>query len=286
MEYIVNLCCICVVLCLSLHISVIDATIPEYFLDEHCSQTLSLNYGSVEALRLRLTKTLTYPDGMRCAMRIQAPEGKKLVVRIEKIDIMGTQDSSCQDGDFLQVFDGPSESAISHPDLPSNLCSKPDVGHFSTSGRYLVLRFISNTDLLTGSGVKLTITAYSETPCASDEFRCKTSAHCIKSSLRCNEHPSCPDGTDEIMPDCLSTAAIAGIIVGCVLVFASVVIAIVVLCVMRERRKRARIIKVRQLLQTFRLENKMSNGYLSNNTSRNGSTNSIAWIDKSNGYFE
>lgn len=52
---------------------------------------------------------------MRCAMRIQAPEGKKLVVRIENIDIMGTQDSMCQDGDFLQIFDGPSESSISHP---------------------------------------------------------------------------------------------------------------------------------------------------------------------------
>ena len=54
-------------------------------------------------------------DGMRCAMRIQAPEGKRLVIHIENLDIDGRQEALCQGGDYVQFFDGPSESSIIHP---------------------------------------------------------------------------------------------------------------------------------------------------------------------------
>lgn len=74
-----------------------------------------MNHGSVEAVKLRLTKDSKYPDGMRCAMRIQAPEGKRLLIRIENLDIEGTQESLCQGGDYMQFFDGPTESSIIHP---------------------------------------------------------------------------------------------------------------------------------------------------------------------------
>ena len=40
-------------------------------MSEHCSQTLALNAGSLQAVRLRLSNAPTYPDGMQCAMRIQ-----------------------------------------------------------------------------------------------------------------------------------------------------------------------------------------------------------------------
>ena len=122
-------------------------------------------------------------------------------------------------------------------------------------------------------------------PCTQDEFQCKSSSHCIRRSLQCDQHPSCPDGTDESMPDCLSTGAVVGISVACVVVVVAVVVSVIVVCIVRERRKRARIIKVRQLLQTFRLEHKMSNGHLST-SSNNGSTNSMKWLDKSTGYSD
>ena len=87
------------------------------------------------------------------------------------------------------------------------------------------------------------------------------------------------------MPECLSPAAIAGIAIGGVLFLAAIVILIIVACVLYERRKRARIIKVRKLLQTFRLENKVSVGHLSNSTN---STNSMRWLDRTDSrtFFE
>lgn len=122
-------------------------------------------------------------------------------------------------------------------------------------------------------------------PCSQDEFRCMSTSHCIKRSLRCDKLASCPDSTDERMPDCLSAGAIAGISVACVVIVAAIVISVVVCCIVRARKKRARIIKVRQLLQTFRLENKLSNGHLTA-TSSNGTSNSMTWLDKSAGYFD
>lgn len=89
-------------------------------MDEHCSQTLALNFGTIEAVSLKLTKMTKYPSGIRCAMRIQAPEGKQLILRIEMLDIQGSQASSCQDGDYLQTFDGPTESSITHQGLNLN----------------------------------------------------------------------------------------------------------------------------------------------------------------------
>lgn len=120
-------------------------------------------------------------------------------------------------------------------------------------------------------------------PCSKDEFRCISTFHCIQSSLHCDQQPSCPDGTDERMPDCLSTAVIVGISVACVVLLVAVVIAIAVCYIVRKRRKRARIIKVRQLLQTFRLENKPRSGHLAT-VSCSGSTNSMSWLDKPAGY--
>ncbi|XP_060557777.1 uncharacterized protein LOC132718166 [Ruditapes philippinarum] len=219
------------------------SAIPEYFVEEHCSQTLALNHGNAESVRLRLTKSSKYLDGMRCAMRIQAPEGKRLVIHIENLDIDGKQEVLCQGGDYIQFFDGPSESSIIHPDLPATVCTKPKKKYILTSGRFFVMRFVSNTDLISGSGMKLVITAFSDAPCTQDEFQCKSSSHCIRRSLQCDQHPSCPDGTDESMPECLSTGAIVGISVACVAVVVAVVVTIVVVCIVRERRKRARIIK-------------------------------------------
>lgn len=89
-------------------------------MDEHCSQTLALNFGTIESVRLKLTQATKYPDGIRCAMRIQAPEGKQLIMRIEMLDIQGSQASLCQDGDYLQVFDGPTESSMTHQGLISD----------------------------------------------------------------------------------------------------------------------------------------------------------------------
>ncbi|KAH3775820.1 hypothetical protein DPMN_177227 [Dreissena polymorpha] len=80
-------------------------------MDEHCSQTLALNQGSVETVRLRLTKAPNYPDAMFCAMRVQAPEGKKLLLRFREFNVQGSQDALCQDGDYLQLFDGPTEES-------------------------------------------------------------------------------------------------------------------------------------------------------------------------------
>lgn len=90
-------------------------------MDEHCSQTLALNHGSVESVRLSLTKQPQYPDNMKCAMRIQAPEGKRLLVRFEMFNVQGSQTTMCQNGDNLQIFDGPTESSMTHQGLFSKI---------------------------------------------------------------------------------------------------------------------------------------------------------------------
>lgn len=127
-------------------------------------------------------------------------------------------------------------------------------------------------------------------PCAHNEYRCVGTGHCIQKSLQCNGVNNCPDDSDEAMPQCLSAGAIAGIAIGVVLFIVAVVVIIIAVCVAYERRKRARIIKVRQLLQTFRLENKLSNGHLSNVSSTNStkSTNSMRWLEQkdSNSFFQ
>ena len=81
-------------------------SIPDY-VEDHCSQTLALDFGSVEAVKLKLTKALSYPDGMQCTMRVQAPPGKKLHMGIQRFDVKGLPDLMCQSGDYVQFIDGP-----------------------------------------------------------------------------------------------------------------------------------------------------------------------------------
>uniref|UniRef100_A0A0N5AAP5 Ig-like domain-containing protein n=1 Tax=Syphacia muris TaxID=451379 RepID=A0A0N5AAP5_9BILA len=38
---------------------------------------------------------------------------------------------------------------------------------------------------------------FSDTTCREDEFKCETSALCLKKDARCNGHEECPDGSDE-----------------------------------------------------------------------------------------
>ena len=87
---------------------------------------LNLNYGAVEAVRLLLTKNQKYPDGMRCRMIIQAPEGKRLSVRIEDFDLdasavyqnnqnnpnAGLMQQQCANGDYALFYDGPDETSL------------------------------------------------------------------------------------------------------------------------------------------------------------------------------
>ncbi|KAH3775790.1 hypothetical protein DPMN_177198 [Dreissena polymorpha] len=54
-------------------------------MDEHCSQTLALNQGSVETVRLRLTKAPNYPDAMFCAMRVQGARGKETAPALSRV---------------------------------------------------------------------------------------------------------------------------------------------------------------------------------------------------------
>ena len=73
------------------------------------------------------------------------------------------------------------------------------------------------------------------------------------------------DQSDEAMPRCMSTGAIAGIAVGGSIMIILIIIIIVICCTAYQRRKRARIIKVREIVETFRI------GY--NNVGINTDTN-------------
>ena len=88
---------------------------------------LNLNYGGVEVVRLHLSKDKKYPDGMRCRMIIQAPEGKRLMMMIEDLDLdantvfrnnqnmnTGAQITSqaCGNGDYALFIDGSDENGL------------------------------------------------------------------------------------------------------------------------------------------------------------------------------
>ena len=98
---------------------------PDY-IEDHCDQMLNLNYGGVEVVRLLLTKSEKYPDGMRCRMIIQAPEEKRLLMRIEDFDLdantvfQNNQNNpsaqitpqQCGNGDYALLYDGPDENSL------------------------------------------------------------------------------------------------------------------------------------------------------------------------------
>ena len=88
---------------------------------------LNLNYGGVEVVRLHLTRSEKYPDGMRCRMIIQAPEGKRLMMVIEKLDLDANSElqnnqntntgsqmmtQGCGNGDYAVFIDGSAENGM------------------------------------------------------------------------------------------------------------------------------------------------------------------------------
>ena len=88
---------------------------------------LNLNYGGVEVVRLHLTRETNYPDGMRCRMIIQAPEGKRLMMVIEDLNldadsvIQNNQNTNiggqlmtteCGNGDYAVFIDGAAENGM------------------------------------------------------------------------------------------------------------------------------------------------------------------------------
>ncbi|KAK3590994.1 hypothetical protein CHS0354_020353 [Potamilus streckersoni] len=220
-------------------------SLPEYFMEDHCTQTLTMNYGSIEAVRIHLTKSKRYGENMGCSMRVEAPEGKLLIIRFEDFDVRGIPDLMCQSGDFVEIFDGSSEIAAPIlPGLPRRLCSSPEQKIFLSSGRHLIIRFISDTDMIAGKGFRLLITAFSIAPCSDAQLQCSGSGLCLQKKLECDGEINCPDESDEALPKCLSTAAIAGIAVGCGIVLILIIVAIVIGIICYQRKKRARIIKL------------------------------------------
>ncbi|KAL3858776.1 hypothetical protein ACJMK2_009029 [Sinanodonta woodiana] len=203
-----------------------------------------MNYGSIEAVRIHLTKGRRYGDNLGCSMRVEAPEGKLLIIKFEDFDVRGIPDLMCQSGDFVEFFDGSSEIAAPIlPGLPRRLCQWPDQKIFLSSGRHLIIRFISDTDMIAGRGFRLLITTFSIAPCSDSQFQCGGSGLCVQKKLECDGENNCPDESDEALPKCLSTAAIAGIGVGCGILLIIIIVAIVIGIICYQRKKRARIIK-------------------------------------------
>ena len=61
------------------------------------------------------------------------------------------------------------------------------------------------------------------------------------------------DQSDEAMPRCLSTGAIVGIAVAGTIMIILIIVIVVICWTAYQRRKRARIIKVREIIETFRI---------------------------------
>ena len=75
-------------------------------MEDECGQIIDMTREDADSVQVKMTKLETgYDKNIDCVLRIMAPENKRLVIKINELDIQWEQNCSA---DYLQIFDGAS----------------------------------------------------------------------------------------------------------------------------------------------------------------------------------
>ena len=74
-------------------------------MEEKCGEIINMATDDADSIQLQFTKSERYENDMDCVLRIMAPENKRLIIKIDRLDIQWEENCSA---DYLQMFDGTS----------------------------------------------------------------------------------------------------------------------------------------------------------------------------------
>nr|XP_039274225.1 uncharacterized protein LOC120348165 isoform X1 [Styela clava] len=138
---------------------------------------------------------LPYVRDLDCTWFITTPEDTRIAIRLNLRFNIWFNSDGCENGDYLQIFDGPSTTSTQYQQA---FCGNfPPKGFLSTTNKVTV-QFVtqssySGSDRFTGFSLNWT----AEAICQSEEFRCWDGT-CINGSKKCNKIIDCPaDNADE-----------------------------------------------------------------------------------------
>ncbi|KAL4224154.1 hypothetical protein ACF0H5_017607 [Mactra antiquata] len=203
------------------------SSLPYYYMDELCNQTLDLS--SLHAIRLKLSRGVFYKDNLRCSLRITTMSfSYRFMAFFKHFDI---QSSVGCTRDWLELHDGRDKSYRYLPGFAGRQCGSIMTSTVkTTSGNDLFLYFESDLSYHQ-TGFDMVITQYHYEPCNNYEFTCSND-RCIDESLVCNLQNPCGDYSD--CDVYLAAGAIAGIVIASVIFITCVIIVPVLIC--RRRR--------------------------------------------------
>ena len=78
-------------------------------MEDKCGEIVDMSEEDADSVRLHLTKSERYGQNMDCVLRLMAPENKRLVIKVDTLNVQWEQDCGA---DFLQMFDGTSLNGV------------------------------------------------------------------------------------------------------------------------------------------------------------------------------
>ncbi|XP_041375148.1 low-density lipoprotein receptor-related protein 3-like [Gigantopelta aegis] len=158
-----------------------------YYMDEHCERKLILTKKNSYGI-LKLTKWWRFGPHIQCVMSFRAPSYHRMLVRINKMDLM-RDGYSCTD--WVQIYDG---NSIDHKELSKSLCGKqaPDVSFASTGGE-VTIQFVSNSGQ-DPEEFEMIFNSFYMAPCVDDDYECDN-GRCIARLLQCTQYDHCGDNS-------------------------------------------------------------------------------------------
>ncbi|XP_012939924.1 uncharacterized protein LOC106012222 [Aplysia californica] len=215
------------VCCLLSFVHYATASVPTYYLDDLCTQTIDLGRAKVHSGRLLLRRPEDRLKFLNCYVFIKAPSNKRLTFKFRAFDVKSPQ--GCNNN-HLQIFDD-SRLQISISDKLCNSNRVPDRAFVTTSDEAAVWLY---KDRYLADQIELIFTAFTFSPCTGGDFQCDNS-HCIASELYCNGYDNCGDESDICL---LRQGTIVGIIIGVVVVVCIVAIILGIYFYRRQQKIR------------------------------------------------
>ncbi|KAL3860801.1 hypothetical protein ACJMK2_010868 [Sinanodonta woodiana] len=204
--------------------------IRTYFMTDLCGDELSMIFGDIYMGRLSLARPFT-DSNLDCVVTIESWSFSPYITfHFEEVDF---ESLDCTDS-YISFQDGKNEVSTSVAGLPIKLCgrNKTTYGVYSTSARYLRIHYKGNPNM---SKFSIIFNCFDVGMCESYEYKCDN-GWCINNDLNCNGYNPCGDNSDCQVK--LSTGAVIGIVIGCV-VFVGLIISTVICiyCCMRRQQR-------------------------------------------------